>query len=161
MATSRDRTLQAGKLLLVDLNEAERAAEVTDLTRQVPGDRDPLGHRHRPLLRRRADRRPRSDLKFLVSWADGPVESELLATAKTNANFGLYLFQCDGKNGRRYPLYDDPTMWDVMARPVRTRPEPPVMQSPAASGEDKSFVIGALNVYESTRVREPAPRAAW
>ncbi len=37
-----------------------------------------------------------------------------------------------------------------MARPMRTRPEPPVMQSPAVSGDEKSFVVGALNVYESS-----------
>jgi hypothetical protein len=90
------------------------------------------------------------DLKFLTAWADGPVESSLLAMAKTKPNFGLYLFQWDGKAGRRYPLYDDPTMWDVMARPIKARHEPPVTQSPATPGADQSFVVGALNVYEST-----------
>ena len=43
----------------------------------------------------------------------------------TNANFGIYLYQYDGKNGRRYPLYDDQGMWDVMARPIaHPRPSP-------------------------------------
>jgi hypothetical protein len=149
VGTSRDRTLQAGKLLLVDLNVAERAAEVTDLTRQVPGDRIPSYNG----IGRYYDAEPIGDpqeMKFLVSWADGPVESELLSVGKTNPDFGVFLFQYDGKNGRRYPLLNDPNMWDVMARPVRTRPEPPVMQSPAVSGDEKSFVVGALNVYESS-----------
>jgi hypothetical protein len=150
VATSRDNTMQAGKLLLVDLHEAERLAEVTDLTRQVPGDRVPsdLG------VGRYYDAEPigdpKKDLKFIASWADGPVESALLAMAKTKPNFGLYLFQWDGKTGRRYPLYDDPNMWDVMARPVKARREPPVTQSPATPGADQSFVVAALNVYEST-----------
>jgi hypothetical protein len=149
VGTSRERTLQAGKLLLVDLGEAERSAEVTDLTRQVPGDRIPSYNG----IGRYYDAEPIGDpqeMKFLVSWADGPVESELLGTAMTRADFGVYLFQYDGKNGRRYPLVNDEGMWDVMARPIRTRPEPPVMQSPAVSGDETSFVVGALNVYESS-----------
>jgi hypothetical protein len=149
VATSRDMTLQAGKLLLVDLNEAERMATVTDMTRQVPGDRIPSD----PGIGRYYDAEPigdPKDLKFVTSWADGPVESALLAMAQTKPNFGLYLFQWDGQGARRYPLYDDPNMWDVMARPLKARREPPVTQSPAAPGADQSFVLSALNVYEST-----------
>ena len=81
--------------------------------------------------------------------------------ANTKPNFGLYLFQCDGKTGRRYPLYDDPNMWDVMARPLKARPEPPVTQSPAVSGDEQSFVLGALNVYESSVFKNLPPRRRW
>jgi hypothetical protein len=150
VATSRDRTLQAGKLLLVDLNEAERLSEAKDLTPLVPGDRVPsaLG------IGRYYDAEPVGDpqeLKFLVSWSDGPVESETLEMARSKPNFGLYLFQADGKNGRRYPIYDDPNMWDVMARPVKARPEPSVTRSPTAlETGSKSFVVGALDVYQSS-----------
>ena len=73
----------------------------------MPGDRIPSDNG----IGRYYDAEPIGDpqeMKFLVSWADGPVESELLATAMTKANFGIYLFQYDGKNGRRYPLFDDP-----------------------------------------------------
>jgi hypothetical protein len=147
IATSRDRTLQSGKLLLVDLGVAEKQAKVTDLTPQVPANDTPSDSG----IGRYYDAEvigPPSERKFLVSWADGPVESELLATAKTNANFGLYLL--DGHGGRRYPLYDDPNMWDVMARPLKPRADqPPVTASPGTPGE-KSFVVGALNVYESS-----------
>jgi hydrazine synthase alpha subunit-like protein len=38
-------------------------------------------------------------------------------------------------------------MWDVLARPVKARPEP-IATSSAIQGE--SFVVGALNVYESS-----------
>jgi hypothetical protein len=150
VATSRDRTLQSGKLLLVDLQETEKQAIVTDLTRQVPADRQPSDTG----IGRYYDAEPLGDPRaqkphFLVSWADGPVESELLAMAATKPNFGLYVFEWDGKDGRRYPLYDDPAMWDVMARPLKARPEPNVTPSPAAADE-KSFVVGALNVYESS-----------
>jgi hypothetical protein len=147
IGTSRDRTLQAGKLLLIDLNASEKTATAHDLTPLVPGDRVPsqMG------VGRYYDAEPigaPADQKFLVSWADGPVESELLSMAKSNANFGIYVLDAhDPKNLRRFPIYDDPNMWDVMARPVKTRPVP-VATSSAIDGT--SFVVGALNVYESS-----------
>jgi hypothetical protein len=64
----------------------------------------------------------------------------------TNAQFGIYLLS----EGRRYPLFDDPKMWDVMPRPLKARDYVlPVTPTPSTSGE-KSFVVGALNVYESS-----------
>jgi hypothetical protein len=152
IGTSRDRTLQSGKLLLVDLNVAERLAEVTDLTRLVPGDRVPSTDG----VGRYYDAEPVGEAKdnqFLVSWADGVVESSLLAMAKTKPNFGVYVFKYDGKDGKRFPIFDDPTMWDVMARPLKARfKEPPITQSPTTTntGGEKSFVLGALNVNESS-----------
>lgn len=160
VATSRDRTLQSGKLLLVDLNETEAKATVKDLTPLVPGDREPsaLG------VGRYYDAEPvgaPADLKFLVSWADGPVQNEVLERAKSEANFGLYVL--DGKTGTRRPLWDDAGMWDVMARPVKPRPEPAVAPSPQSvvAGSDKSFVIGALNVYESSVFKDLQPGTAF
>ena len=41
IATSRDRTLQAGKLFLINLNGSEAHSTATDLTPLVPGDRTP------------------------------------------------------------------------------------------------------------------------
>lgn len=146
VGTSRDRTLQSGKLLLVDLNDDEATSKVIDLTPLVPGGKEPsekgLGRYYdaEPIG-------PAADLKFLTSWADGPVQSEILEQAKTNANFGIYVF--DGKTGKRFPVWDDPAYWDVAARPVRPRTEPTAPQSPVSQNE-KSFVIGALNVYESS-----------
>ncbi len=146
IGTERDRTVQAGKLLAIDLGGSERASKVTDLTPLVPEEGP-----SQPGIGRYYDAEPigaPADLRFLVSWADGPVESDLLAMAKTSANFGIYVFDAkSGKNGRRFPIFDDPAMWDILARPVRARPEPPVTQSPI-NGE--SFTVGALNVYETS-----------
>ena len=54
IATSRDRTLQAGELMLVDLNGSEATSVSHNLTPLVPArpHAEPAGHR--PLLRRRA-----------------------------------------------------------------------------------------------------------
>src|SRR5205814_3642976 len=90
VATSRDRTLQAGKLALIELNASEKTAVAHDLTPLVPGDRVPS----QPGVGRYYDAEiigDPNDQKFLVSWADGPVESALLSMAKTDANFGIYV----------------------------------------------------------------------
>ena len=146
IGTSRDRTLQSGKVLLIDLNDDEATSKVTDLTPLVPGGKE----RSEKGLGRYYDAEPigpAADLKFIVSWADGPVQSEILEEAKTTANFGLYVL--DGKTGKRFPIWDDPAYWEVGARPVKPRVEPIAPQSPVAQNE-KSFILGALNVYESS-----------
>jgi hypothetical protein len=100
--------------------------------------------------------------KFIASWADGPVESEILATAKTDANFGLYIVVpgTPQQAETRYPLYDDPAFWDVQARPIKPRAEPPVTASVINSGP--SFLVSAINVYNTSltdTVRVPAGAA--
>ena len=157
IATSRERTLQSGKLLLVDLNGSESNSKFTDLTPLIPGDRVPSA------VGRYYDAEPIGKAgagQFLVSWADGPVESETLAMANTNAQFGIYLFDVrlrNASNGGRFPIYDNPTMWDVLARPVKARPEPTPTTSPI-SGTDTT--IGALNVYNSSVLNIPAGSVA-
>jgi Hydrazine synthase alpha subunit middle domain len=147
VATSRDRTLQSGKLFLIDLNGSEAASKFTDMTPLVPGDRTKSD------VGRYYDAEvvgDPNDRKFLASWADGPVESEVLALAQSQANFGLYVF--DGKSGTRFPIYDDPKYWDVLARPIKARIEPPVTESPVSGA---STTIAALNVYDSSVLTIP------
>jgi hypothetical protein len=89
--------------------------------------------------------------QFLVSWADGPVESEVLALAQSQANFGIYMF--DGRTGQKFPIFDDQNYWDVLARPVKARPEPPVTESPV---QGTSTTIAALDVYKTSVLSIPA-----
>jgi hydrazine synthase alpha subunit-like protein len=148
IATSRDRTLQSGKLFLINLNGSETNSTATDLTPLIPGDRvasqagvgryydaEPLG--------------ASAPGRFLVSWSDGPVESETLALANTNAQFGVYVFDMHSKT--RYPIFDDPNMWDVLPRPLRVRPEPSrTAVTPVSTLSAADTTIGALNVYDSS-----------
>ncbi len=128
IATSRDRTLQAGKLFLLNLNGSEANSTAVDLTPFVPGDRtaSQVGRYYDAEVVGNP-----ADQKFLVSWSDGPVESETLALGKSNAQFGIYLFDskhANDRNGGRSPIWDDPTYWDILARPVqsgRSRRSPP------------------------------------
>ncbi|HEY4187163.1 MAG TPA: hypothetical protein VGP07_18955 [Polyangia bacterium] len=144
VGTSRDRTLQAGKLLMIDLAKSEATSFAVDMTKSVPGDRgdstDGVGRYY--------DAEPigtPAGSKFLVSWADGPVESETLAAAKVDANFGLYVF--DAASGGRNLLYDNPNMWEVQARPLSARIEPPITASPV---QGDSFVVSAINVNDTS-----------
>src|SRR5262249_34035475 len=85
---------------------------------------------------------------LLVSWADGPVESSVLAAAGLSANFGIYLY--DSEHQTRRPILDDADMWDIFARPLATRTAPPVISSAQDQRLNGSVLIGALNVYDST-----------
>ena len=155
VGTSRDRTLQAGKLLLANLGGSEASSQVEDMTRRVPGGETGS----QPGIGRYYDAEPVGEVpgeKFLVSWSDGPVESEILAAGGSFANFGLYMLRYDGKNDIRYPVYDDRAYWDVQARPLKARAEPKVTASPI---QGTGFVVSALNVYKSSLVDIPAGTA--
>jgi Hydrazine synthase alpha subunit middle domain len=148
IATSRDRTLQSGKLFLINLNGSEVHSTATDLTPLIPGDRNPS----QAGVGRYYDAEPLGSSapgRFLVSWSDGPVESETLALAGTNAQFGIYVF--DSASKTRFPIFDDPTMWDVLPRPLRVRPEPSSTPlTPVLAAYKADTTIGALNVYDSS-----------
>jgi Hydrazine synthase alpha subunit middle domain len=143
VATSRDRTLQSGKLFLIDLNGTEADSKFTDMTPLVPGDRvaSSVGRYYDAEIVGDPNAK-----QFLTSWANGPVESEILDLAKSQANFGLYLF--DGNTSQRYPIFDDPNYWDVLARPVLARPEP--LATTSGFGGNSSTTIASLNVYDSS-----------
>jgi hypothetical protein len=148
IATSRDRTLQAGKLFKIELNGSEANSKATDLTPLVPGGREAS----QAGVGRFYDAEglgSSAPNRYLVSWSDGPVESETLALAGTNAQFGIYVY--DGNSKTRYPIFDDPMMWDVLPRPLRVRPEPsqtPV--TPVSPLSTADTTIGTLNVYDSS-----------
>jgi hypothetical protein len=155
VATSRDRTLQAGKLFLVDLNGSEENSKLTDLTPLVPGDNEPSQ------VGRYYDAEPvdyNGSGQFLASWSSGKVESKSLAVAHSKAQFGIYTIRIDrdklqaGQELTRFPIFDDPAMWDVLARPLRARPEPPLTTSPVSG---TSTVVGALDVYKSSVLTIP------
>ena len=129
--------------------------DAADLTPLVPGDRDPRSAGRRPLLRRRAGGRPAPDRKFLVSWADGPVESEPLAHGQDQRPTSAST-SSTSKQPQRFPIYDDPNTWDVPGPPGQARPEPRL----AADARRRRCraapsSIGALNVYDSSLFNRP------
>jgi hydrazine synthase alpha subunit-like protein len=156
VATSRDRTLQSGKLFLIDLNGSEANSASQDLTPLIPGDRSPSSQG----IGRYYDAEPVGDEapgQFLTSWADGPVQSEELDRAMSTAQFGIYVLDtanANASNGGRSPIYDNPNYWDILPRPVKVRPEPANLAS-EISMTDTSTTVGCLNVYQSSLLTIP------
>ena len=129
------------------LNQSEANATYHQLTPDVPMDNSPSADtigRYYDAFPLNAKDKP----DLLVSWADGPVESGVLAAAGLSANFGVYLY--DSAHQQRHPILDDPEMWDIFARPLQTRTAPNIVgsaQDPKLAGQT---LIGSLNVYTST-----------
>jgi hypothetical protein len=163
IGTSRDRTLQSGKVLDVRLGkmdqegvyrQSEANASFIDHTPLVPAGREPsqptIGRYYDAYPVRADDGAAYADKPFMVvSWADGPVEQETLAAAGVAADFGIYLY--DTKSGARRPIFNDPATWDVLARPLKSRPAPRDIPAAGSNGfSTTSALIGSLNVYDSS-----------
>jgi hypothetical protein len=161
IATARDRTVQAGALIDIRLGtvvnndgvvsagdkQSEATATYFALTPDVPRDNEPspdtIG-RYYDAFPLNAKDKP----DLLVSWANGPVESEVLGAAGLSADFGVYLY--DTSRQQRRPILDDHEMWDVFARPLRTRTAPPIVASATDPTLNGAAMIGSLNAYDSS-----------
>ncbi|HEX7836362.1 MAG TPA: hypothetical protein VF469_02805, partial [Kofleriaceae bacterium] len=161
IATARNRTINAGALIDVRLGkvethgdavsaptlQSEANATYRQLTPDVPMDNSPSADtvgRYYDAFPLNAKDKP----DLLVSWADGPVESSVLAAAGLSANFGVYLY--DSAHQQRRPILDDPAMWDVFARPLAPRTAPNVVGSAQDQRLGGQTLIGSLNVYDSS-----------
>jgi hypothetical protein len=158
IATDRDRTIQAGKVIDIFLGrtidgtwrQSEEYASATDLTPLVPSNRDPSS----PTVGRYYDVYPTPSYAdsgdyLIVTWADGPVEQETLSQAGLTPDFGVYLF--NAKTGARLPLFNDSTKWDVLPRPLMPRAAPQVIAPSGSNGySDDAFLIGSLDVHSSS-----------
>ncbi|HET9620262.1 MAG TPA: hypothetical protein VFP84_02770 [Kofleriaceae bacterium] len=161
IATARNRTINAGALIDIRLgkvethdgavsaptNQSEANASYHQLTPAVPTDNQPAPDtvgRYYDAFPLNAKDKP----DLLVSWANGPVESSVLAAANVQANFGIYLY--DSEHQQRRPILDDPNYWDVFAQPLQPRPAPNIVGSAQDPNLGGSTLVGSLNVYNST-----------
>ena len=162
IATSRNRTIQAGALVDIRLGAAvtdskgnvsapdaqtEANATYRDLTPDVPHDMTPSAEtvgRYYDAYPLNAKDKP----DLIVSWADGPVESGVLGSAGLQANFGVYLY--DTQRNQRRPILDDAEMWDIFARPLQTRTPPPITGSATDANLGGKTMVGSMNVYKSS-----------
>lgn len=162
IGTARNRTINAGSLIDARLgivskdddgnvsaaqSMSEKNATYQLLTPDVPMDNGPSSDsigRYYDAFALNAKDKP----DLLVSWADGPVESSVLAAAGMSANFGVYLY--DSSTQQRHPILDDPDMWDIFARPLQTRTAPPVVESASDPTLMGQTLIGSMNAYNSS-----------
>jgi hypothetical protein len=152
IGTARDRTYQAGKLVLIDLGgptvneQSEAKSKVIDLTPDVPGDRSPSFRG----IGRYYDVAPvpgKAD-KYLVSWADGPVEQEVLTMAGASPDFGIYVY--DAKTKERFPIVNEVGTWETNATPVIPRAEPPRLETSFSPELKQATLFAAINITDSS-----------
>jgi hypothetical protein len=171
IGTSRDRTLQAGKLLDIRLGEqvgseflvSEAHSSAVDLTPDVPADRmpspDTVGRYYDAYPVKHADGKVGDKPLLLVSWANGPVEERTLAAAKVSADFGIYLY--DSATHSRLPILNDTGTWEVMAKPLTPRAAPQMIDEAAQNGlSTTSVLVGSLNVNLTSLTPLPTDRPA-
>ncbi len=162
IGSSRDRTFQSGAILDIRLGEAyevdgeiyadremsEVTASTRILTNQVPLGDEPSFES----IGRYYNAYPLNSKEFpdlLVSWADGPVQSDVNGAAGVAPDFGLYLFDSD--RGTRQPIYDGAGTWEINPTPLRARPAPPTIPPAGKSSfSDEAVLLGSMNVYETS-----------
>jgi hypothetical protein len=161
IGTSRDRTIQSGKLLDIHLGEmvdgqmliSEAHASSVDLTPDVPADReasaDTVGRYYNAYPINHLDGTVGDKPLLLVSWANGPVEESLLAAAGESPDFGVYLY--DSATKQRLPILNDQGTWDVMPKPLAPRKAPMMIDESAKNGiSNDSLLLGSLDVHVSS-----------
>lgn len=161
IGSSRDMTYQSGTILDIRLGQvseeggvvradremSELNASVRLLTPQVPlGEEasfDTIGRYYSawPL-----NARDYPDL--LVSWADGPVQSDVNGAAGIAPDFGLYLY--DSERVIRRPIFDREGTWEISPRPLAPRAAPPTIGASGGHDFGDAVLIGNMNVYDST-----------
>ena len=152
IGTSRDRTYQAGKILKINLggaditSQSEANSSAEDLTPLVPADRTPSFKD----VGRYYDVVPVPGLadRYLTTWSDGAVETEVLSMAHAHPDFGIYVY--DAKSQTRYPVVNDPNTWEQSPIAIVQRAEPPTLTPLFAAQGTTATLIGAINVYDST-----------
>jgi len=167
IATSRDRTFQAGAIILIDAARNEATSSAEALTPDVPMGREPSYDK----IGRYYDAYPVTDdggklTHVLTSWANGPVQSDVAAGGMNEdgvdfgegagpPDFGIYVL--DPKTNGRLPVYNDPDMWDVLPMAIgRARPVPTASAGATAQTPEGTALIGALDVRQSSLGNAPS-----
>lgn len=152
VVTSRENTLQAGALLRIDARAGEASAAVDEehpvfeLLTDVPTDEAPssVGRYRTPVML--------PDGRILASWAGGFV-NEQNELSLTPPDFGVYVFDPATRKNQLVVNHED--SWELYARPVVTRPEPPPLSSVQASTDPSvPAVFGSIDIKRTSLSRE-------
>ncbi len=162
IATSRERTIHSGALVLIDARNQndpvclggdinamqghacidEENVQFQVITPNVPTDEStsPAGRYREPSVL--------PDGQILTSWADGPV-NDLNEQSATAPDFGIYVFNQATQTNEL--IYNDRNTWDLNALAVAPRVEPPVISDlqnqPNATLPGR---IGSVNITQTS-----------
>lgn len=147
IATERENTIQSGALVSIDARSDtgrpnEETAEFVVLTPSVPRDEaaSPVGRYRSPTVL--------PDGRILTSWADGDV-NETNELSLTAPDFGIYLY--DTGTRRNNHIINHPGTWELYAKAVVARDEPPVIPS-IQNSQDSTLpaTFGSINVSQTS-----------
>jgi hypothetical protein len=149
ITTSRNNTLQSGALIRIDARhptDPRRFYEETPayeiLTPAVPREEDPS-----PVGRYRTPH-PLPDGRILVSWASGFV-NELNEISLTPPDFGVYIYDPGSRTNELVVNYGD--SWELYARPVVARSQPPIISSIQDSSDPAvPTVFGSVDIKQTS-----------
>jgi hypothetical protein len=149
ITTSRNKTLQSGALIRIDArnpNDPKRFYEETPayeiLTPAVPRDGNPS-----PVGRYRTPH-PLPDGRILVSWASGFV-NELNELSLTPPDYGVYIYDPASRTNQLIVNHED--SWELYARPVIARPQPPIISSIQDSSDPSvPTVFGSVDIKQTS-----------
>ena len=127
IATERENTIQSGSLIQIDVRAAndplrvnEEEPKYRELTPAVPTSEEPS-----PVGRYRSPH-GLPDGRILTSWASGVV-NETNELQLNPPNFGVYVY--DARRRRNELIVDHEKTWELYAKPVVARTEPPLIAS--------------------------------
>ncbi len=166
VATTRNRTLQAGSLFRIDARNRTSTAGIIPIDEhralaEALTPAVPVGPSAPPTSAGRF-RTPRGIFEIegrerhwtgqlLVSWADGDVNDRNVV-ARTAPRFGIYLF--DPSTQQRRLVFDDPDKWDLNALAVMPRPEPPVISRGVTGVPSEMYsrpvVLAGANIFDTS-----------
>lgn len=149
IATTRNRTIHAGSIVKMDMRNPndpalfyEEEPKYEFLTDAVPVENTPsaVGRYRLPTVL--------PDGRVLASWAPGFV-NDLNELAMTPPDFGIYVYDPDTRMNQLVKNYEG--TWEVYARPVIEREEPPLIGSiQDTSDPTLPTVFGSVDIKQTS-----------
>ncbi|MGC4094293.1 MAG: hypothetical protein QM756_41570 [Polyangiaceae bacterium] len=146
--TERENTIQAGALVKLDARSALLPGEFdeeksekdayTNLTPDVPLDdaQSPVGRYRSPAVL--------PGDKLMVSWAEGAV-NDISELTDSPPDYGIYLFDERASRPQLVQNYED--SWELYAKPITVRDEPPDLSSSQAVVDSSTpTTFGSINI---------------
>ena len=150
IVTNRENTIQAGALFRYDARSANDPTRIDEektgafdvITPGVPtgDDPSPIGRYRSPTVL--------PDGRLLVSWADGVVNDQNEFDL-TPPDYGIYVYNEQTRSNELVVNHD--TTWELYARPIVARNEPPIVPSRQDIADDTvAATIGSINIQETS-----------
>jgi hypothetical protein len=150
IVTERENTIQAGSIVKIDARSATDGSRVDEekddayesITPNVPTDDSPsaIGRYRSPAVL--------PDGRLLVSWAAGAV-NESNEFNLTPPDYGVYVYNTRTRANELVKNHED--TWEVYARPVVARDEPPIIASRQITADATvATTLGSIDVRQTS-----------